>query len=50
MLHCFPTGMAKLGPVADMETLAVKEIPVGRMGEKKDIALACVYLASSAGG
>lgn len=43
-------GLAKLGPVADMERLAVKEIPVGRLGEKKDIALACVYLASSAGG
>lgn len=45
-------GMAKLAPgasEAEMERELAQTIPVGRMGEKSDIALACVYLASAAG-
>lgn len=44
-------GMSKLAPgsEADMEAAVVETIPAGRMGRKADIALACVYLASSAG-
>jgi 2,4-dienoyl-CoA reductase [(3E)-enoyl-CoA-producing], peroxisomal len=45
-------GMSKLAPGASEEALAAEmatTIPVGRMGEREDIALACVYLSSSAG-
>lgn len=31
-----------------MEQVVTSAIPLGRMGDKADIALACVYLASSA--
>lgn len=31
-----------------MEDVVKAAVPLGRMGEKADIALACVYLASSA--
>lgn len=43
-------GMSKLAPgkEKDMEAEVARTIPVGRMGERADIALACVYLASSA--
>lgn len=45
-------GMDKLAPVDMPEDVKAREIaktvPVGRMGERKDIALACVYLCSSA--
>lgn len=40
-------GLTKLAPGA--EQAVVREIPIGRMGQKWDIAMACVYLASSAG-
>jgi len=45
------TGMSKLAPGAEeaMQKRVIQEIPVGHMGEKKDIALAAVFLASSAG-
>lgn len=44
-------GMSKLAPgdEAKMEQVVCAAIPVGHMGDKADIALACVYLASSAG-
>jgi 2,4-dienoyl-CoA reductase [(3E)-enoyl-CoA-producing], peroxisomal len=45
-------GMSKLAPGATEDDVAdevSKTIPVGRMGNKSDIALACVYLSSSAG-
>jgi hypothetical protein len=32
-----------------MEQVVTSAVPLGRMGDKADIALACVYLASSAG-
>lgn len=32
-----------------MEQVVTAAVPLGRMGDKGDIALACVYLASSAG-
>lgn len=43
-------GLSKLAPGAEteMEERVVAEIPVGRMGEKVDIALAAVFLASPA--
>ena len=46
-----PPGMSKLAPGEEgkMEQVVCAAIPVGHMGEKTDIALACVYLASSAG-
>jgi len=42
--------MSKLAPghETDLQTAVVDSIPIGRMGSKADIALACVYLASSA--
>ena len=40
-------GLAKLAPGA--ESMIAKVVPLGRMGDKEDIALACVYLASRAG-
>jgi NAD(P)-dependent dehydrogenase (short-subunit alcohol dehydrogenase family) len=42
--------MSKLAPgeEASMEQVVTSAIPLGRMGDKSDIALACVYLASSA--
>jgi NAD(P)-dependent dehydrogenase (short-subunit alcohol dehydrogenase family) len=44
-------GMSKLAPgeEASMEQVVTSAVPLGRMGDKADIALACVYLASSAG-
>eukprot|EP00775_Hariotina_reticulata_P002430 gene2430-2734_t len=43
-------GMSKLAPGEEgsMEQVVTSAIPLGRMGDKADIALACVYLASSA--
>eukprot|EP00878_Enallax_costatus_P006580 GHUV01006898.1.p1 GENE.GHUV01006898.1~~GHUV01006898.1.p1 ORF type:complete len:244 (+),score=87.53 GHUV01006898.1:188-919(+) len=43
-------GMSKLAPGEEgaMEEVVSSAVPLGRMGEKTDIALACVYLASSA--
>lgn len=45
-------GMAKLAPSDGPEEILSQEIaktiPVGRMGERRDIALACVFLCSSA--
>lgn len=44
-------GMAKLAPGLSEDLMAqeiAKTIPVGRMGERSDIGLACVYLCSSA--
>ena len=40
--------MAKLGGEAGIAKV-VQSIPVGRMGEKWDIAMACVFLSSPAG-
>lgn len=44
-------GMAKLAPGAEerMQDQMARAIPVGRMGERCEIAYACLYLASSAG-
>mmetsp|Transcript_23209 Transcript_23209/g.64450 ORF Transcript_23209/g.64450 Transcript_23209/m.64450 type:complete len:293 (+) Transcript_23209:117-995(+) len=44
-------GLAKLGGGfgGDAEQKVLETVPVGRMGEKWDIAMACVYLSSSAG-
>lgn len=46
-------GMAKLAPgpggAAAMQEVVTSSIPLGRMGTKWDIAMACVYLASPAG-
>lgn len=44
-------GMSKLAPGEEgkMEQVVCAAIPVGHMGEKADIALACVYLSSTAG-
>jgi NAD(P)-dependent dehydrogenase (short-subunit alcohol dehydrogenase family) len=44
-------GMSKLAPGEEgsMEQVVTATIPVGHMGDRADIALACVYLASSAG-
>jgi len=39
-------GIAKLAPGAERQI--AKVVPLGRMGDKEDIALACVFLASSA--
>ena len=38
--------MAKLAPAAAeaMQEMVASSIPLGRMGKKGDIALACVYL------
>jgi peroxisomal 2,4-dienoyl-CoA reductase len=41
-------GMAKLAPSEDSSKFS-DQIPVGYMGEKWDIAMACVYLSSTAG-
>lgn len=43
-------GMSKLAPGSEKETADVVAgaIPLQRMGERSDIGLACVYLASSA--
>eukprot|EP01025_Chloroclados_australasicus_P054907 TRINITY_DN6563_c2_g1_i2.p1 TRINITY_DN6563_c2_g1~~TRINITY_DN6563_c2_g1_i2.p1 ORF type:complete len:176 (-),score=26.81 TRINITY_DN6563_c2_g1_i2:386-865(-) len=41
-------GLSKLAPGA--EAALRKSVPVGRLGEKWDIAMMCVYLASEAGG
>ncbi|GAX75885.1 hypothetical protein CEUSTIGMA_g3328.t1 [Chlamydomonas eustigma] len=40
-------GMTKLGP-GDSKDLIVSSIPMGRMGKKWDIGMACVFLSSSA--
>lgn len=42
--------MSKLAPgkAGQMAEAVLESIPLGRMGTKGDIALACVYLASSA--
>lgn len=42
--------MSKLAPGEEdsMEELVAEAIPLKRMGEKLDIALACVFLSSSA--
>jgi NAD(P)-dependent dehydrogenase (short-subunit alcohol dehydrogenase family) len=49
MLLVLP-GMSKLAPgeEAAMQEVVTSAIPLGRMGEKADIALACVFLASPA--
>ncbi|KAF8072826.1 Peroxisomal 2,4-dienoyl-CoA reductase [Scenedesmus sp. PABB004] len=43
-------GMSKLAPGEEgrMEEVVRAAVPLGRMGEKADIALACVFLASDA--
>ncbi|KAK9804870.1 hypothetical protein WJX72_009287 [[Myrmecia] bisecta] len=45
-------GMAKLAPGAEeaMEAEVARQIPVGRMGSKWDIAMACVFLAGPGAG
>lgn len=42
--------MSKLAPAdgTSVDDLIAATIPMGRMGERSDIALTCVYLASSA--
>ena len=42
-------GMAKLGP-GEGKDLIVSSIPLGRMGKKWDIGMACVFLSSAAAG
>ena len=43
-------GITKLAPGAEgMEDVIASTVPILRMGEKSDIALTCVWLASSAG-
>ena len=45
------TGLTKLGPpgsVSAMCDMVVKTIPLGRMGRKWDIGMACVFLSSPA--
>lgn len=44
-------GMSKLAPGEEgaMEAVVRAAVPLGRLGDRSDIALACVYLASSAG-
>lgn len=44
-------GLSKLAPGdgASMEAVVRAGVPLGRMGDRSDIALACVFLASSAG-
>ena len=42
-------GLAKLGP-GEAKDLVVSSIPLGRMGRKWDIGMACVFLSSSAAG
>mmetsp|Transcript_27681 Transcript_27681/g.71227 ORF Transcript_27681/g.71227 Transcript_27681/m.71227 type:complete len:300 (-) Transcript_27681:168-1067(-) len=42
-------GMAKLAPSGAGDIKYSEQIPVGYMGEKWDIAMACVYLSSTAG-
>lgn len=45
-------GLSKLAPAdgsQSMEDIVRGAIPIGRMGQKADIALACVFLASTAG-
>lgn len=51
LLRSCHSGMSKLAPGEEggMEQVVTAAIPVGHMGDKADIALACVYLASSAG-
>lgn len=43
-------GLSKLAPVEgkSMKDIVTASVPIGRMGQRSDIALACVYLASSA--
>ncbi len=43
-------GMSKLAPGGEekMKEMVVASIPIGRMGRKWDIAMAAVFLASSA--
>lgn len=43
-------GMSKLAPAdgKSMEDMFAASIPLGRMGQRSDVALTCVYLASSA--
>lgn len=42
-------GMAKLAPGGSgLEAAVAASVPLGRMGSKQDIGLACVFLASSA--
>lgn len=46
-----PKGLSKLAPGGDgrtVEEVVVSSVPLGRLGEKRDIALACVFLASPA--
>jgi peroxisomal 2,4-dienoyl-CoA reductase len=40
------TGLSKLAP--GLEASLVSEVPLGCMGDKQDIALACLFLASPA--
>lgn len=42
-------GMDKLGKKAGGEQESRSLVPLGRMGEKWDIAMAAIYLASDAG-
>jgi peroxisomal 2,4-dienoyl-CoA reductase len=51
-------GLSKLAPVgtstsssgpSPMERMVARSVPLGRLGEREDIAWACVYLSSSAG-
>ena len=50
MLLFAVAGMSKLAPGEEqsMEEVVRSAVPLGCMGEKQDIALACVFLASSA--
>ena len=48
--HGLAAGMSKLAPGAEekMTEMVVASIQIGRMGRKWDIAMAAVFLASSA--
>ncbi|WP_224824567.1 SDR family oxidoreductase [Cognatishimia sp. MH4019] len=41
-------GMDRLAPTEAMRKAVVKTVPMGRMGDPEDVALACMYLGSDA--
>lgn len=41
-------GMDRLAPTEAMRKAVIKTVPMGRMGDPEDVALACMYLGSDA--
>jgi NAD(P)-dependent dehydrogenase (short-subunit alcohol dehydrogenase family) len=41
-------GMDRLAPTEAMRKAVVKSVPMNRMGDPEDVALACLYLGSDA--